>query len=66
MALKTFNIDEETYKKYSAHCRENGISMSKQVEKFIAQEVAKVAKISKMLTTSPALRADEHSMKKFC
>ena len=75
MALKTFNLDEESYRKYSAHCKEHGISMSKQVDKFIAQEVAKVAKISKMLTSAASesdlhtardLHKDPHSMIKYC
>jgi len=29
MALKTFNIDGETYKEFSKHCKKNGISMRK-------------------------------------
>ena len=36
MALKTFNVSEEIYGKFSRFCRENGISMSKQVENFMA------------------------------
>ena len=39
MALKTFNIDEETYRKFSEFCREYGISMSKQVEIFIKSQL---------------------------
>lgn len=35
MALKTFNIEEEVYKKFSSLCKSNGISMSKQVEFFM-------------------------------
>lgn len=35
MVLKTFNLDEATYKKFSEFCRENGISMSKQIDIFI-------------------------------
>ena len=40
MALKTFNINEEIYKKFSSICKENGISMSKQVELFIESQVS--------------------------
>lgn len=40
MALKTFNINEEIYKKFSKVCKENGISMSKQVEIFIESQVS--------------------------
>ncbi|MFT7615220.1 MAG: macrodomain Ter protein organizer (MatP/YcbG family) [Candidatus Woesearchaeota archaeon] len=35
MAIKSFNIDQQTYTKFSTHCKENGISMSKQVEFFM-------------------------------
>ncbi|HLC54316.1 MAG TPA: hypothetical protein VJK07_01670 [Candidatus Nanoarchaeia archaeon] len=72
MALKTFNLDEESYRKYSAHCKEHGISMSKQVDKFIAQEVAKVAKMPTSavsesdLHTVRDLHKDPHSMIKYC
>jgi antitoxin component of RelBE/YafQ-DinJ toxin-antitoxin module len=39
MVLKTFNIDDETYKKFSEFCRENGISMSKQIDIFIKAQL---------------------------
>jgi len=39
MALKTFNIDENTYGKFSKFCKEHGISMSKQIEIFIRSQV---------------------------
>ncbi|MEM4398088.1 MAG: hypothetical protein QW757_05715 [Candidatus Woesearchaeota archaeon] len=35
MALKTFNIDETIYKKFSDICKKNGMSMSKQIEFFM-------------------------------
>ena len=35
MALKTFNIEESVYKRFSGYCKENGISMSKQVQLFM-------------------------------
>jgi len=35
MVLKTFNLQEDVYKKFSSFCKEHGISMSKQVEIFI-------------------------------
>ena len=38
MALKTFNIDELIHRKFAGFCRENGISMSKQVEMFMASQ----------------------------
>lgn len=39
MALKTFNVQEETYDKFSGFCKEHGISMSKQVEIFMQSMV---------------------------
>ncbi len=74
MALKTFNLDESTYKKYSTHCKKEGISMSKQIERFIAQEIAKIetARTSTIQVPSSPSRIkkssgiDEHSMRKFC
>ena len=39
MVLKTFNLDEATYKKFSELCKENGISMSKQVDLFIRSQI---------------------------
>ncbi|NQU98935.1 DUF2683 family protein [Candidatus Woesearchaeota archaeon] len=35
MVLKTFNVQEEVYSKYSKYCKERGISMSKQVTMFM-------------------------------
>jgi hypothetical protein len=45
MVLKTFNVDEETYTKFSEFCRENGISMSKQVDFFIKSQLEEKPKI---------------------
>lgn len=39
MVLKTFNINEEVYDKFSKFCKEHGISMSKQVEIFIESQI---------------------------
>jgi len=47
MAIKTFNLDEETYRKFSEFCRENGLSMSKQVEFFIRSQLAEEPKVRK-------------------
>jgi len=35
MVLKTFNVQEETYSKFSNFCKEHGVSMSKQVDIFM-------------------------------
>ena len=40
MAIKTFNIDEKVYKKFSEFCKNKGISMSKQVETFIRAQMS--------------------------
>lgn len=47
MVLKTFNIDEQTYKMFSEFCREHGISMSKQIEIFIKCQIEEEPKIRK-------------------
>jgi hypothetical protein len=60
MALKTFNLDEETYKKFSNHCKTHGISMSKKVENFIKQELEKLS------PTIPIGKNEEHPMHKYC
>lgn len=71
MVLKTFNLDEDAYGAYSAHCKKHGISMSKQVDRFIAEEVAKIQK-SAHLAVSPSpvasapTPASAHPMHKFC
>jgi antitoxin component of RelBE/YafQ-DinJ toxin-antitoxin module len=35
MVLKTFNVEETIYKKFSDFCKSNGMSMSKQIEFFM-------------------------------
>ena len=35
MVLKTFNVQEVVYNKFSQFCKAHGISMSKQVELFM-------------------------------
>ena len=47
MALKTFNINQEVYKKFSDICKSNGLSMSKQVEVFIKAQLEEKPKIRK-------------------
>jgi len=47
MVLKTFNIDEQTYKSFSEFCREHGMSMSKQIELFIRCQIEEKPKIRK-------------------
>lgn len=47
MALKTFNINPEVYKRFSNICKSNGISMSKQVEVFIKAQLEEKPKVRK-------------------
>lgn len=39
MAIKTFNVDENVYEKFLEFCKNNGISMSKQIEIFMKSRV---------------------------
>lgn len=39
MALKTFNVQEEVYNKFSSFCKGHGVSMSKQIEMFMESMV---------------------------
>ncbi len=39
MVLKTFNVAELVYEKFSKFCKENGISMSKQIEIFMESQI---------------------------
>ena len=39
MALKTFNVSPEIYAKFSSKCKAYGLSMSKQVDMFMASQV---------------------------
>lgn len=75
MALKTFNIDESVYKSYSKHCKNRGISMSKQVENFLRAEIIKITdahsekgidlkKIEREMKEFD--KSLEHPLKKYC
>ena len=39
MVVKTFNVDLTVYEKFLKFCRDNGISMSKQIEMFMKSRV---------------------------
>ena len=45
MVLKTFNLEDETYRKFSEFCRENGLSMSKQIDIFIKAQIEESPKV---------------------
>ncbi len=39
MTIKTFNVDEETYAKFSSYCKDMGLSMSKQIDMFMKAQI---------------------------
>ena len=45
MVLKTFNLDNDSYKNFSEYCKENGLSMSKQVNIFIKTQLEEDPKV---------------------
>jgi len=45
MALKTFNINPQVYKKFSDFCKSNGLSMSKQINIFIEAQMEEKPKV---------------------
>jgi len=45
MVLKTFNLEEGIYNKFSNFCKENGISMSKQINIFIQSQMEEEPKV---------------------
>ena len=47
MVIKTFNLEEETYRKFSEYCKAHGLSMSKQVEFFISSQIAEEPEVRK-------------------
>jgi len=47
MVLKTFNLEEDTYKKFAEFCKAHGISMSKQINIFINSQIAEEPKVRK-------------------
>lgn len=47
MAIKTFNVSEEIYSKFSAYCKEFGLSMSKQIDLFMRSQVEEKPKVRK-------------------
>ena len=45
MVLKTFNLDGGAYSKFSEYCKENGLSMSRQVNIFIMAQIEEEPKV---------------------
>jgi hypothetical protein len=61
--LKTFNLNEEIYKKFSDHCRSQGISMSKKIENFLQDELKKLKFPKSQLKE---IKPETHSFSKYC
>ena len=64
--IKTFNIDEEVYKQFSAHCKKHGVSMSKRVENFIRSEVIKLKVKPEVKTETGEKKNAVHTFSKYC
>ena len=45
MNIKSFNVEDETYKKFSDFCKSSGISMSKQIDFFMKSVVEEEPKV---------------------
>ena len=45
MVVKTFNLEDEVYKRFSDFCKENGLSMSQQVNLFIKSQIETSPKV---------------------
>ncbi len=65
MALKTFNINADIYEEFSKHCKAEGISMSKKVEKFIKEELERI-KNSGDNHVEEMKNISGHVMSKYC
>ena len=59
MAIKSFNVEEETYKKFSSFCKERGMSMSKQIEFFMKSTIEEGKIKEEYLKKLALLRAEE-------
>ncbi|MBP1910647.1 hypothetical protein [Methanolobus bombayensis] len=47
MVLKTFNVNEDTYKEFSALCKSHGLSMSKQIQMFMESVISEEPEASR-------------------
>ncbi|MBN2517701.1 MAG: hypothetical protein JXB14_02555 [Candidatus Altiarchaeota archaeon] len=68
MVLKTFNVTEEVYRKYSSMCKSLGLSMSKQIDLFMKAQIeeepeAKRGYLEKLdrIREGPFIRVDDFS-----
>ena len=47
MAVKSFNISEDIYARFSGFCRQRGLSMSRQVQFFMESVIEREPKANK-------------------
>ncbi len=69
MSIKTFNVDDEVYKQFSEYCKKQGISMSKRVEHFIKDEVAKIkdkSLLKKGIVERKDVLVEKHTFSRYC
>jgi antitoxin component of RelBE/YafQ-DinJ toxin-antitoxin module len=66
MVVKAFNVDEDVYRKFSEYCKDNGISMSKQVNTFMESQIEEEPKVREdylrkleKLRKGPFIRVDD-------
>jgi len=45
MVIKTFNLEEDAYRKFAEFCKEHGLSMSKQIDFFIKAQIETEPKV---------------------
>ncbi|MEK6897283.1 MAG: hypothetical protein AABW93_02000, partial [Nanoarchaeota archaeon] len=45
MVIKTFNLEEDVYREFADFCKENGLSMSKQINIFIKSQIETKPKV---------------------
>lgn len=45
MVIKTFNVNEESYSKFSSYCKQFGLSMSKQIDMFMRSQIEEKPKV---------------------
>ncbi len=59
MVIKTFNLEEDVYKKFADFCKEHGFSMSKQINLFIKAQIETELKVrEKYLQKLDAIRKE--------
>ena len=67
MVIKSFNVNEDVYRKFSGFCKENGISMSKQVNTFMESQLEEEPEVREKyliklekLRKGPFIRIDDY------